>query len=871
MPIWCDLDRSLGVVGPTDATTAQYRFFQNDTISLVLHGLRENTSSVLAGSPYETASIEWNKLVATLSLVDAAPAGGTFKVRVTGVNLTYEDTPELESDVLKVDLEAALNGLALVSALGGVSVVEGGAPNIYRIQKTDPSAQFTFSVVENKLSPVCFCDVRVDPDTAGKCELKLYRAPVALTDAFSLPMPPAIAAPVRVRVGSATRNEVQRIIIPNGALGQFALDFNGLAGKLISVSGIKASGFAAALNDPYTAANSADIRFAVTSPTARVFDIEFIGAFAKTEQPLFSVEMFDQTPLDLPQAEMQITSLRVEDLLDTAASAGLLFEIAAFDSNGAKTTLIQQPVTIVNNAIDSSSITQAEQQPLLTRTETVYQYVDPSQPMLAGIFGHPFAPEDAAQDYTFIHDFGTWRPIVEVYRKTSEVPEVWTRVPSNHFTVEAVTANQVRVYGFDFEVEANKLHVDVIDPDARVLVNTHEHSTDQVYREINGVKTPLSGILDSLANILPTGWPNIPANKLSGTVSLDNLDIEAIAKSLSGSTNFPTTLKELFGDPAIAATVAEALKDSSTFADTLKALLATSDVAAVVSKALQGDSAFAAVIRDMFSTLLATGGVMPPGITLMQIADIDEQFPARIPATGTSAGLAPLLPSAVTGLTDKGELAASLPSAASSSGWKYTLSRATQAPQVRNLRPRQQFPAGSVVASDGRAWYIADIADQTAWPREMTRRILVLPLTETMFSPGSKFACIATFGVNLVGNCEGQYMFVLKTGVPVGAAGFGANLENVLWDDPLIEEPILLTSATVFHTFGLTLTHALDGTITGTATRYAQTLPLGAPLVGAKRIVYAALERFDTENTILPPIGQVSLKLKGAKASICPI
>jgi len=865
--VWCDLDRALGVVGPTNSSLASYRFFQNDTVLLVMHGLRANTSSTLAGSPYETASISWVKLVASLTLVDSAPIAGTFKVRVTGAgeNPTVEDTPALDYNELKQDFESALNALASVTAAGGVTVLIGGASNIYRIQKNNPAAVLTFSVVENKLSPVCFCDVRTDPDTPGKLELKLYRAPVALSDSFSLPVSPAIDAPTRVRVGSVTRNEVQRVTIPGGAVGQFALDFSGLSGELIAVSGVKTSTISTALNDPYTSVNAGDVRFSVTNPAAGVFDIEFIGAFAKATQPLFTVEMFDQVPTDLPQAEMQVTSLRVEDLLDTAASAGLLFEVAAFDANGEKTTLFQQPATIVNNAIDATAITQSQQQ-LLTRTETVYQYVDPTQPMLYGLFGRTWTPDQSAQDYTFEHDFNTWKPVVEVYRKTSDDPEVWTRVPSNQYTVDATTANQIRVYNFAFPVATSCLTVEVIDPDAQALLNDHEHTTDQVYRMIDGAKTTLTSILDNLSNILPTGWPNIPVNKLDGKLSLDNLDIEAIAEALSTSTDFPTTLKDLFSDPALANAVADSLATSTDFTSALKTLLATADVSSVISTSLKVDSSFMAVVRDMFTTLLATGGVMPEGMTLIQIADLSAQYPPLV--TQGTVSLPPLLPTAVAGLTSKGTLNDIFPAASSSKGFTYTLGKKLAAPPVRGLRARTQYAEGTVVVCDGDTFYEADIVDQTAWPKEMDRRLFAIPLTEAMFAPSTKFALLFTFAVNLVGNCMGQYMFVLKTGVPKGAAGFGANLQEVNWDAPLIEAPILLSSATVFHTFGLTLSRAADGTISGTATRYAKTTALSDPLVGANRVVYAGLERFDTDDLSVAPTGQVTLKMTGAKASI---
>lgn len=365
------------VSGPNDSTPPALAFMQGDTYRLVLNGLLPVLDNSL--DLFAPAHIQWSRLSAGITLIDAPPTGGTFKVRAG-----LADSASLNFNIGKGELQAALNAMATITAAGGIDVSSGGAANIYRLQWRVPANALTLTVVENELSPLTLNRVAVDPDVLGKVELKLYQSPVTLTDQFSLPSAPAITIS-QVRGGSALRNEVQRITVPSNAIGSFALDWLAVAGVIIPVSTVTAAAIEAAINDPFYALNSDDKRFPVTNPATGVFDIEFVGQYAQTAGlSLIGIEMFDQVPIDTPVGNMSLDNQAIEDFLDGAASGRALFEIRAY-ADGNKTMLAHQMATILNDGIDSEVASQAGT--VATQTNTVYVYPN-STTFDPGFSGH---------------------------------------------------------------------------------------------------------------------------------------------------------------------------------------------------------------------------------------------------------------------------------------------------------------------------------------------------------------------------------------------------------------------------------------------------------------------------------------------------
>lgn len=248
------------VTSHNDSTSPALSFMQGDTYRLVLNGLMPVMDNSL--TLFAPAHIQWSRLSAGITLIDAAPTGGTLKLRAGLADSDASTTASLNFNIGKGELQAALNALAVVIAAGGIDVAIGGAGNIYRLQWRVPANALALAVVENELSPLTLNRIAVDPDVAGKVELKLYQAPVTLTDQFTLPTAPAITI-TRVRSGSTLRNEVQRITVPDAAVGSFAMDWFDVAGSIIPVATVTASAIEAAINAPFYALNSSDKRFSV--------------------------------------------------------------------------------------------------------------------------------------------------------------------------------------------------------------------------------------------------------------------------------------------------------------------------------------------------------------------------------------------------------------------------------------------------------------------------------------------------------------------------------------------------------------------------------------------------------------------------------
>ena len=505
-----DLQNRVLIPDLTSRGAVSLNFMQGDTYDVVLHGWRP-TSDPASFALYESASIVWHTLAAGAMLIDAAPKGGTFKVKI-GAN----STAALAWNIEKSALATALNALASVTAAGGLTILEDGPSHFYTVQWTIPAnaVEIEFPVDDNKLTPLCIPVARADESISGKVNLKLVRAPVAFSNQFVLPMPPEVTIS-RVRAGSTVRNEVQRLDVPAAAVGSFAL----ASGKVIPVATATASALADSLNAPYTALDAADLRYAVTARDRGRFDIEFIGAFAQTAKDLVAVEMFDQLAIDTPTATLAFTSTAIEDMLAGARNIPAVFEIVAADEAGCEDTLVQQACTLVNDGLSPG--TGSYLAAVATRTDTVYVYPGTADPVAIGLLGQKFSTPAAAEDFVYTHGFNTREVEVVVLEKIADSPDQFRQVMDTEFEVDVINANQVEIY-FGYEIPASpaigSMNVWVRSLNATPIINNHRHPTDQ----IDGVGArdgqTLSEIIEQLFDSLPTDWPNIPANKIVGSL-----------------------------------------------------------------------------------------------------------------------------------------------------------------------------------------------------------------------------------------------------------------------------------------------------------------------------------------------------------------
>jgi len=775
------------VTSPNDSTSPALFFMQGDTYRLVLNGLLPVLDNSL--TLFAPAHIEWSRLSAGITLIDAAPTGGTFKVRAGLIDSDATTTTALNFNISKGELQAALNAIAVIIAAGGIDVVSSGAANIYRLNWRVPANALALAVVENALSPLTLNRVAVDPDVAGKVELKLYQAPVTLTDQFTLPTAPAITI-TRVRSGSTLRNEVQRITVPDAAIGSFALDWLDVAGSIIPVTTVTAAAVEAAINDPFYALSSTDQRFSVTSPATGIFDLEFVGAYAQTSGlALIGIEMFDQVPIDTPVGIMSLDNQAIEDFLDGAASGRAIFEIRAYDSNGNKTMLAHLPVTIINDGIDDEVSSQIGT--IATRVDTVYVYPDPSdsaaQAAAIARLGTSFTNPVLAQDFVFTHDFATMGVDVCVLIKTAGTPDTWSILPDDQYEVDILNDSQVQLF-FGAPIPAapavGSVQVWICTLAATPIINDHRHSTDAIDGVGPDLGSTLTAIIATLRAAMPTGWPNIPANKIVGQLPGAQIDLTTLSTLLATNSSFATVFRALSNDSTVIANIANSFATSSDFVTTLSTLLGNSsvlnsfvtqlgsspDALTALMTTLGPSSGFVAAVKLAVASMQIPGAMTLPIAPLSEILFTAQTDPAKLAGRGPY-----LLPQVI--LVGDPVPTAVIPALAANTVWMNNSGAALLLPGGSGIRSGS-VAAGSFFASDGRINYPASqrLGTSSFFPAPFERELWRLWIDDKMLPAGKTLSVQFAIALQLINADSGaQYVLVIEKGTadPEQIVAFG--------------------------------------------------------------------------------------------------
>ena len=880
-----DLQNRVLIPGPDRLGNVSLNFMQGDTYEIVLHGWRP-ASDPASFALFQPASIGWHALAAGVTLIDAAPKGGAFKVKIGA-----DTTAALAWDISRSGLAAALNALASVTAAGGLTILEDGPSHFYTVQWTVPAnaVEIEFPLDGNKLTPLCIPVARSDESIAGKVNLKLVRAPVAFADAFVLPTPPVVTI-TRVRAGSTVRNEVQRLTVPSAAVGSFAL----ASGKVLPVATVTAAALAESLNAQYTALDAADLRYAVTARDRGLFDIEFIGAFAQTAKDLVAVEMFDQLAIDTPTATLQFTSTAIEDMLAGEPTIAAVFEIVAADEGGAEDTIVQQACTLVNDGLAAGVGSYLAS--VATRTETVYVYPGEADPVAIGLLGQKFSTPAVAEDYVYTHNFNTREVEVVVLEKIADAPDQFRQVMPVEFEVDVINANQVEIY-FDHEIPASpaigSMLVWVRSLNALPFLNDHRHTTG----DIDGVGArdgqTLTEIIEELFSSLPLDWPNIPASKIVGSLLWSQLG------GLIPDAKLPTTVPRLNAsgylelssiplsvpriDSETGSLVYSVLNtetgqlekrvlvgsDGLFAADRIGDLSRIPGFSDAVKKVLSGDAANDLALAFALPSFLE----LYPGRAPAPTSDVIDA--AALPKPG---GLLPAIHDATIA-----NLTIPLPAAGATYADNVFLNASGSDIALPGGMGRRgsTLKAGAHAACDGRLWYrVAQEGSTTSYhPMDFDRELVMLDVNDSMFPVGSVFALQIDFETQILrSETRAQWVCIVEIGAfDAVASPAGKNISGITWGaTPVITCPIHLTQIRTPHTFGIRFTRAADEdsvpVITGETKLYrgawttTETVPAGPGFA-----IRARLARFDTEDSLSDPRGYVFLAFNPNKKSLATI
>ena len=459
---------------------------QGDILNVVLQGITVNPNGSVNLVP-----IPFNSIKLGIGPIDAAPLAGHYRLSVGG-----DATVDLAWNSSKQFVEQQLNQLASVQQNGGVTVLPDGSVNYHIIAWKRPNVTLPVTITSVDLFPECFTRSvpwKTNSNTTVQV-VRFFQAPSAFTDNFALPT----AAPVQVvevRVGTATRNEYQRVSVPANSQGEFSLTWRGLTTAVIPVSTVSATLISDALNNLFS---DGVTRFSVTQPGKNYFYVEFVGPLALQSHPLMSVTMESQPPLETPTATLDLGGPGFALALNGGMSTKMRLEIEIND--GQPGTPIQSDVTILAAMIDSQMALYRPPWWLDNATEIP---ADSGQTLI-GARGYlaPEVGDGVALNFTITHNLGTLSPIIQLIDNTSNIV-----LPDTMYTATVVNMNAVRV---SF-------------PEAPLwgeyrLVATSPQNTP--YREnliinigdVIGLQEALNG-LSAQGNPLDL-WPLIPVSKL---------------------------------------------------------------------------------------------------------------------------------------------------------------------------------------------------------------------------------------------------------------------------------------------------------------------------------------------------------------------
>ena len=348
--LWADSSRNAFAAGwqsSLDASAIILR--QGDSVGVELHWIRRtsNISQVMEEVAWPPSAA----ITLAVGRLDTAPTAGSFTLSYDG-----DSTAELPSDVSETAMQTALNALAGITADGGVTVIK--TSTTYRVLWNDamvPSS--TISVGSNDLSPTA--SIGIATARAGGVAIKnlvqlhIKQSPVAKCISWVTQDAPAITV-TQVNAPSYSGDfRIWRVKIePYPKSGSFRLS------KTIN----SVVSFTSPISYP---ADASTIQSELGLTTVLVGNDEFeirqpqVTGASTVNVTAVGADANGLTAYQSKYGVLNLNTLDLELLLGGNSSATALLEIEV-DVSGTRETIVQRPITVINDLIDSDAYTLVE-------------------------------------------------------------------------------------------------------------------------------------------------------------------------------------------------------------------------------------------------------------------------------------------------------------------------------------------------------------------------------------------------------------------------------------------------------------------------------------------------------------------------------
>lgn len=499
LTLWINSDENQLQAGWQSAASAQRPTLkQGDTIGVELHWVRNaNTQGLVM------EEVEWTPSVGiTLAIgrIEVPPTFGTF-------TLTFgtSETAPLQYNATANDVEDALNALTSVIAVGGVTVSKQG--NSYRVVFNDAGVLTnTLDFNENDLFPTSSIGIqnaRAGTTTVRQIyQVAIKQSPVAYTEIF-INQDDAVATITPIKTAAfAGDTKIWRLsIYPYPKDGTISLSWSDGTTKTTAPFLVSATG-----DEVQAALNAVGATTDWTVKKVGVYSWDFSTAKTTIASP--SVNGSGIRSFSAKYCELSLNTVEVENLLNGAASATAYLEVETL-VDGVRQTLVQTPVTFVNDIIDEADYTivsRSEVMPVdsVIRYDTAQTLTDPQKQQARQNIGAVGGSVDVTALETQVNNIDNRLSSVEGVTLTADqyaaVSGATTPSATNPFVTEDALSTELTGYS-----QTNHTHIiaDVVGLQGALNAkanSTHTHTTTDITDFNSGVTAIVNTSLAGKAN-----------------------------------------------------------------------------------------------------------------------------------------------------------------------------------------------------------------------------------------------------------------------------------------------------------------------------------------------------------------------------------
>lgn len=347
LTLWIDMTSGKLLSGWQSISYAQNPTFkQGDTIGVELHIIKNFTGGSFAEYEFTPSTA----VTLAIGRIDEAPSSGTFKL-----NYGTDATTVLNYDATETQVQTALNALASITAEGGVTVTK--TSNSFRIVwNTANTTANNLSYSFNELYPISSIGVnKVKTGSSVLGQKQIYQvhikqAPVANITSFVNQDQPLVTLTQIHAPSFVGDTKVWRVSIsPQPKAGSFLVGFNdGTDAYTTSAIDINSSAdtvrsiLTSTFNAGWSVVKSGTNQWDIATSRTSIFNVAVSNAGIIAFNSKYGI--------------LSLNTAEVEDLLAGQPEVDAVMEIQ-LETNGTKTTITQQEVTILNDLIDDASYT----------------------------------------------------------------------------------------------------------------------------------------------------------------------------------------------------------------------------------------------------------------------------------------------------------------------------------------------------------------------------------------------------------------------------------------------------------------------------------------------------------------------------------